>query len=211
MTLKPEPAAVGSSTTGASPPRIGDTPDMSTKPAQTSALKGTRRWGDTHLLLDRARRGRDDHRRHRADGPLPADPRGPVAGGRQGQLHHQFGIRHHRREQPALRHRRSLPGHRAQFDLRPRARGADRDRHRDLPDELRTAPARPAVRDPGRPAGRGAVDRLRPVGHLRSGPRARAVRNGSSTRTWAGSSCSATATCRSRAAAPSSPRESCWP
>ena len=47
MTLKPEPAAVGSSTTGASPPQIGDTPDMSTKPAQTSALKGTRRWGDT--------------------------------------------------------------------------------------------------------------------------------------------------------------------
>ena len=29
MTLKPEPAAVGSSTTGASPPQIGDTPDMS--------------------------------------------------------------------------------------------------------------------------------------------------------------------------------------
>ena len=47
MTLKPEPAAVGSSTTGASPPQIGDTPDMSTKPAQTSALKGTRRWGDS--------------------------------------------------------------------------------------------------------------------------------------------------------------------
>ena len=47
MTLKPEPAAVGSSTTGASPPQIGDTPDMSTKPPQTSALKGTRRWGDT--------------------------------------------------------------------------------------------------------------------------------------------------------------------
>ena len=47
MTLKPEPAAVGSSTTGASPPQIGDTPDMSTNPAQTSALKGTRRWGDT--------------------------------------------------------------------------------------------------------------------------------------------------------------------
>ena len=47
MTLKPEPAAVGSSTSGASPPQIGDTPDMSTKPAQTSALKGTRRWGDT--------------------------------------------------------------------------------------------------------------------------------------------------------------------
>jgi len=47
MTLKPEPAAVGSSTTGASPPQIGDTPDMSTKPTQTSALKGTRRWGDT--------------------------------------------------------------------------------------------------------------------------------------------------------------------
>jgi phosphate transport system permease protein len=47
MTLKPEPAAVGSSTTGASPPQIGDTPDMSTKLAQTSALKGARRWGDT--------------------------------------------------------------------------------------------------------------------------------------------------------------------
>jgi phosphate transport system permease protein len=47
MTLKPEPAAMGSSTSGASPPQIGDTPDMSTKPAQTSALKGTRRWGDT--------------------------------------------------------------------------------------------------------------------------------------------------------------------
>src|SRR6476660_1177983 len=47
MTLKPEPAAVGSSTTGASPPQIGDTPDMSTKPSQTSALKGTRRWGDS--------------------------------------------------------------------------------------------------------------------------------------------------------------------
>ena len=47
MTLKPEPAAVSSSTTGTSPPQIGDTPDMSTKPAQTSALKGTRRWGDT--------------------------------------------------------------------------------------------------------------------------------------------------------------------
>ena len=47
MTLKPEPAAMGSSTSGASPPQIGDTPDMSTKPTQTSALKGTRRWGDT--------------------------------------------------------------------------------------------------------------------------------------------------------------------
>jgi len=47
MTLKPEPAAMGSSTSGASPPQIGDTPDMSTKPPQTSALKGTRRWGDT--------------------------------------------------------------------------------------------------------------------------------------------------------------------
>jgi len=47
MTLKPEPAAAGSSTTAASPQQIGDTPDMSTKPAQTSALKGTRRWGDT--------------------------------------------------------------------------------------------------------------------------------------------------------------------
>jgi len=47
MTLKPEPAAAGSSTTAASPQQIGDTPDMSTKPPQTSALKGTRRWGDT--------------------------------------------------------------------------------------------------------------------------------------------------------------------
>ena len=33
---------------------------------------------------------------------------------------------------------------------------------------------RPAACDPGRPAGRGAVDRLRPVGHLRSGSQDRA-------------------------------------
>ena len=37
--------------------------------------------------------------------PLPVDPRDPVAGGRQRQLHHQYGVRHHRREQPALRYR----------------------------------------------------------------------------------------------------------
>ena len=35
--------------------------------------------GRHHLLLDRARRGRDDHRRDRADGPLPADPRCSIA------------------------------------------------------------------------------------------------------------------------------------
>src|SRR5215213_6212395 len=47
MTLRPDPTAVGSSTMGASPQQIGDTPDMSTKPALASALKGRRRWGDT--------------------------------------------------------------------------------------------------------------------------------------------------------------------
>jgi len=47
MTLKPEPTAVGSSTTGASPQQIGDTADMSTKPTPSTALKGTRRLGDT--------------------------------------------------------------------------------------------------------------------------------------------------------------------
>ena len=47
MTLKPEPTAVGSSTTGTSPQQIGDTPDMSTKPTPGSALTGRRRLGDT--------------------------------------------------------------------------------------------------------------------------------------------------------------------
>ena len=47
MTLRPDPTAVGSSTTAASPQQIGDTPDMSTQPSPGSALKGQRRWGDT--------------------------------------------------------------------------------------------------------------------------------------------------------------------
>src|SRR5215217_206234 len=47
MTLRPDPTAVGSSTIGASPQQIGDTPDMSTKPQPASALKGRRRWGDS--------------------------------------------------------------------------------------------------------------------------------------------------------------------
>ncbi|RDH78841.1 phosphate ABC transporter permease subunit PstC [Mycolicibacterium moriokaense] len=46
MTLKPEPTAVGSSTKGASPRQIGDTPDMSTNPPAGSSLRGARRWGD---------------------------------------------------------------------------------------------------------------------------------------------------------------------
>lgn len=46
MTLRPDPTAVGSSTKGASPQQIGDTPDMSTQPPPASALKGHRRWGD---------------------------------------------------------------------------------------------------------------------------------------------------------------------
>lgn len=47
MSLKPEPTAVGSPTKGASPQRIGDTADMSSKPTSASSLKGARRWGDT--------------------------------------------------------------------------------------------------------------------------------------------------------------------
>ena len=45
MTVKPEPTAVGSSTT-ASPQRAGDTRTMSTKPTGLGT-KGDGRWGDT--------------------------------------------------------------------------------------------------------------------------------------------------------------------
>ena len=41
--------------------------------------------------------------------------------------------------EPAIRHRGSLPGHRSQFDLRSSDCGTDRHRHRHVPDQLRTA------------------------------------------------------------------------
>ncbi len=47
MSVRPDATAVGSSTTGASPRQIGDTPDMSTPTPPASALRGRRRWGDT--------------------------------------------------------------------------------------------------------------------------------------------------------------------
>ena len=57
----------------------------------------------------------------------------------------------------------------------------------------------------GRPAGRGAVDRLRRVGPVRAGAGAEAVRGVAQRRTSTGCSCSRRATRRWRAAAPSSP------
>ena len=46
MTVKPEPTAVGSSTSTASPQQIGDTPEMPTKPPGPALKDGDGRWGD---------------------------------------------------------------------------------------------------------------------------------------------------------------------
>ncbi len=91
------------------------------------------------------------------------------------------------------------------------ARRADRDRHRGVPDSVRAGEVIASFRRHRRSAGRGAVDRLRTLGNLRSGTATRADRDPAQPQVGLVVSVQEPATYRWPAAATSSPPASYLP
>ena len=142
-------------------PRTDVRPSPVASPCAETGRRG--QWGTGVFGRSRSPAGADDPRRTSSlIGPLPADPCDALAARQQGQLPHQFGIRHQR------------PGNCASAS--PSCSGSPSSarsspcliavpiahRHRAVPDEVRAAAgcARPS-RILIRPVGRGTLDRVR--------------------------------------------------